>query len=71
MKVTNARMSRAAGTIACESVRDAEAIVLKIMDMQSVTRNVMKRKKKKGPGSRRRLVMKYSVRLYVKAFRIL
>ena len=42
-------MSRAAGTSACESVREADAIVRKIMDMQSVNSNEMSRKKKYGP----------------------
>lgn len=71
VKVTIARIRMAVGTMACESVREAEAIVLKIIDMQIVTRKVTKRKKKKAPGSLRRLVMKYNVRLKKMALRIL
>ena len=48
----------AAGTSAWNKVREAEAIVRKIMDMTRTVTNDMSRKKKKGPGSLRRLVMK-------------
>ncbi len=48
----------AAGTMACDKVRDALAMVRKIMDIASTVANEMSRKKKKAPGSRRRLVMK-------------
>jgi hypothetical protein len=58
VKVTIARMMIAAGAIACESVRDTEAIVLNNMDMTSVEMKLTKTKKKNGPGSRRRLAIK-------------
>jgi len=53
----------AAGASACESVRETEAMVRNIIDMHKVRENVISRKKKKAPGSLRRFVKKYSVKL--------
>jgi hypothetical protein len=64
-------MMTAAGTMACESVRVVEAIVLKIMDMANTVEKAMRMKKKKAPGSRRNPVMKYSVRLKTMVLAIL
>ena len=61
-------MRIAAGTMACESVRDAEAMVRKIIDMARTVVKVISRKKKKAPGSRRRFVMKYNTTLNAIAF---
>ena len=61
----------AAGTMAPASERDAEAMVRKIIDMVKTVKKLIRRKKKKAPGSRRRFVMKYRVRLKTMAFPIL
>ena len=61
--MTSANMKTLAGGMACESVRVAEAIVRKIMDMVIVQVKANNWYKKKGPTSRRRLDMKYNVRL--------
>lgn len=59
------------GAIACAKLRDEAPIVLKTMDIDMVMRDDARRKKKKGPGSRLRLAMKYNGMLNVKVFRIL
>lgn len=58
VKITMARISRVAGTMACEMVRDTEAMVRKSMDMARVRAKETRRKKKKAETSRRRFVMK-------------
>lgn len=63
VKITIARMRMAAGAMAPGRVRDTEATVLNTMDMTKVVKKAVKRKKKNAPGSRRRFVMKYNVRL--------
>lgn len=55
--------SKAAGTIACDVVRDTDAIVRNRLDVTIVLRKATKRKKKMGPASRRRFAMRYNVRL--------
>lgn len=57
------RTSKAAGTIACDIVRDTDAIVRNRLDVTIVPRKETKRKKNRGPASRRRFAMRYSVRL--------
>lgn len=69
--MTSARIRIAAGAIAPASVRDKDAMVRKNMDMVKVQKKDMSRKKKNAPGSRLRLVMKYSVRLKMIALAIL
>lgn len=64
-------MMMAAGTIACDSVRDEDAIVRNIIDMAKVARKQTSKKKKNAPGSRRRFVMKYNTRLNVQVFNTL
>jgi len=64
-------MMTAAGTMACERVRDALAIVRNIIDMVMTVTKEISRKKKKAPASRRRFVMKYSVTLKTMQFMIL
>lgn len=59
VKMTRSRMRMAAGTRACDRVRDEEARVRKIILIASTVKNEKSRKKKKGPGSRRRFVKKY------------
>ena len=59
------------GAIACASVRELAAIVRKSIDITMVMRNVVSTKKKNGPASRRRFVMKYNGTLNVNAFKIL
>lgn len=61
-------MIMAAGTMACDNVRDEDAIVRNIIDMAKVARKQTSRKKKKDPGSRRKFVMKYNTRLNVQVF---
>jgi hypothetical protein len=51
-------MRIAAGTKAWNKVREAEAIVRKIIDMTMTVVKLMSKKKKKAPGSRRRFVKK-------------
>jgi len=58
VKVTKPKIRIAAGVIACTKLRETEARVLKNMDMAKVVKKDIKRKKKKGPGSLRRNVMK-------------
>jgi hypothetical protein len=58
VKTTRARMRMAAGTMACDKVRDAEAIVRKIILIERTTVKDIKRKKKKGPGSLLKFVIK-------------
>ncbi len=55
------RTSKAAGTIACDMVRDTDAIVRKRLEVTIVLRKATKRKKNKGPASRRRFAMRYNV----------
>lgn len=64
-------MRIAAGTRAWNRVREAEPMVRKIMDMTMTVAKLMSQKKKKAPGSRRRLVIKYSVTLKMIEFIIL
>jgi hypothetical protein len=59
------------GANACANVRKLTAMVLKTMDITIVMGNVVKRKKKKAPASRDKLVMKYNGTVNVKGFRIL
>jgi hypothetical protein len=51
-------MKIAAGAIACESVRDKDAMERKNIDMVKVHMNVNKKKTKKCPGVLLRFVMK-------------
>lgn len=53
----------AAGARACGKDRETDAIVLNIIDITNKAKNDINRKKKNAPGSRRRLVMKYSTML--------
>ncbi len=71
VKMTRIRIRMAAGTIAWDSVRDEEAIVLKIIDMVMTVKKVNRRKKKNAPGVRLRFVMKYNVKFEMSALRIL
>lgn len=64
-------MVRAEGTSAWNSVREAEPMKRNIIDMTMTVAKLMSRKKKKAPGSLRRFVMKYSVRLKMMLFAIL
>jgi hypothetical protein len=66
-----ARIKTAAGAIAWERVRDTEAIVRNNIDMTKVNMKDIKTKKKKFPGCRFKLTMKYSVRLKTMALHIL
>jgi hypothetical protein len=52
------RIRMAAGARACERVLEIEAMKRKSMDIVRVAVKLMSRKKKKGPGSLRRLAMK-------------
>jgi hypothetical protein len=52
-----------AGVVACAIDRVLEQAVRKIIDMHKVHMNENRRKRKNGPGSRRRFVMKYITRL--------
>ena len=63
VKMISARMVRAVGTSAWNNVLDAEPTKRNIMDMTMTVEKLIKRKKKNGPGSLRKLVMKYNVRL--------
>lgn len=66
-----ARIRIAAGAIACDRVRETEAMVRNNIDITIVNMKDIKRKKKKFPGFRFRLTMKYSVRLKMMALQIL
>lgn len=68
--MTIARMMIAEGAKACSKARETEAIVRNINDITIVVEYDIRTKKKKAPGSRRRLVMKYMTRLKVIALRI-
>ena len=68
---TRARIKTAAGAIACERLRDREAILRKTMDMVSTHMKLNRKKTKKWPASRRRLVIKYRTRLKKMAVMIL
>jgi hypothetical protein len=57
------RTSKAAGTIARDMVRETDAIVRNRLDVTTVLRKATKRKKNRGPASRRRFAMRYNVRL--------
>lgn len=57
------RTSNAAGTIACDMVRETDAIVRNRLDVTIVLRKATRRKKNMGPASRRRFAMRYRVRL--------
>jgi hypothetical protein len=46
VKMTRARIIMAAGTMACERVREELAMVLNIIDMQTTVTKLMRRKKK-------------------------
>ena len=59
------------GARACAMVFVMEANSRKNMLIESIIVNATRRKKKKGPGSRRRLAMKYSVELTMIEFVIL
>lgn len=61
----------AAGAMACDSVRETEAIVRNSMLITKVVMKLMNMKKKKAPTSRLRSTMKYSVMLKMMAFMIL
>lgn len=52
------RMKRAVGTIACARVRVMAAIDRNIIDIVRVRKNDIRTKKKKGPGSLLKFVMK-------------
>ena len=54
---------RAAGARACARVLVIEPTSRKNIDMAISILNAISKKKKNGPGSRRKLVMKYSVEL--------
>ena len=71
MKMTVARIKSAAGAMACESVRETEAIVRKNMLIVRTIMKEMNQKKKNAPGVRRRLTMKYKVMLNTMEFMIL
>jgi hypothetical protein len=60
VNMTKARIRIAAGTMACDIVRDAEASDRKIPDMTRTVKKDVNRKKKNAPGSRLRFVMKSS-----------
>ena len=68
---TKAKMKIAAGGMAWWRDLLTAAIVLKMLLMTSVVVKENKKKMKNAPGSRRRLVMKYSVKLNDKAVKIL
>lgn len=65
------RIKIAAGAKACERVRETEAIDRNNMDMTKVNMKDIRTKKKKFPGWRLRLDMKYNVKLNVIALVIL
>ena len=69
--MTIARIKTAAGAMAWERVLETEAMVRNNIDMTKVNMNEISRKKKKLPGFRLRLVMKYSVILKMIALEIL
>ena len=69
--MTIARIKTAAGAIAWDKVRETEAIVRKSMDMTRVNVNDIRIKKKKFPGCRFKLTMKYRIKLKVMALVIL
>ncbi len=58
VKMTRERIKIAAGTRAWNRVRVAEPIVRKIIDMTMTLEKEMSKKKKKGPTSLRKFVMK-------------
>ena len=66
-----ARIKMPAGANACAKLRETEAMKRNNIDIVSVNVNEIKRKKKKAPGSRRRLTMKYRTRLNPIEFPIL
>ena len=59
----NIRINIAEGANASASVRDTAAIVRKTLDIVNVAKNENKTNMKNAPGSRRKLLMKYSVKL--------
>ncbi len=69
--MTIARIKTAAGAIACDKVRETEAMVRNSIDMTKVSVNEIRMKKKKFPGWRFKLTMKYRIKLNVMAFVIL
>ena len=66
-----AKIKTAAGAMAWDSVRETDAMVRNNIDMTRVKTNEISRKKKKLPGCRFRLTMKYRVTLKKIALRIL
>ena len=69
--MTMPRIKTAAGAMAWERVLETEAMVRNNMDITRVNIKDIKRKKKKFPGCRLRLTMKYNVVLKIMALRIL
>jgi hypothetical protein len=55
---TRAKINPAAGVRACTNVRESAASDRKNMDMERVAKKLTKKKKKKLPGSRLKLVIK-------------
>jgi len=71
VKITIARIRIAAGAMAPGRVRDVDATKRNTIDMTMVVEKATNTKKKNAPGSRRRLVIKYNVKLKKSALRIL
>jgi len=65
------RIMTADGAIACAKLREAAPMVRKTIDIDKVTSNDIKIKKKNDPTSRRKCVMKYKGILNVNVLSIL
>lgn len=69
--IVSARIKSDEGIMACDKVREKDAMLRKTIDIVNVIVNPNKKKMKKGPTSLRRFVMKYRARLKVIAVVIL